>query len=107
MCFASTRWPLAFVGGWLAATSVLSAGLQAQEWTRFRGPNGSGISADAFNDPIGEHDIAWKVELPGIGHSSPVVWGDKVFVTCAEAETAKRIVVCLNSADGSIAFRAR
>ncbi len=43
--------------------------------------------------------------MPGIGHSSPVVWGDKVFITCADKDTARRIVLCLNSADGSIAWK--
>jgi len=95
---------LAILAAFLQAAPTAAAASDAN-WTRFRGPNGSGISPDAFDKPIGEDDIAWKIELPGIGHSSPVVWGDKVFVTCAEQETAKRIVLCLNSADGSIVWK--
>lgn len=97
-------WLFAIVAAFLQAAPA-ARGADGSNWTRFRGPNGSGISADAFDEPIVEKDIAWKVELPGIGHSSPVVWGDKVYVTCAEEETGKRIVLCLNSGDGSIAWK--
>ena len=53
----------------------------AQEWTRFRGPNGSGES-DATTIPAKwtDKDYNWKINLPGAGHSSPVLWGDKIFL---------------------------
>lgn len=78
----------------------------AQEWTRFRGPNGTGIS-DAKSVPAQwtEKDYNWKVALPGIGHSSPVIWGDKIFLTSAIEDTCQRIVMCLNAADGSIVWQ--
>ena len=54
----------------------------AQEWPRFRGPNGAGIShAKTIPTKITDADIHWKVELPGTGHSSPVLWGDRIFLT--------------------------
>ena len=58
----------------------------AQEWTRFRGPNGTGISP-AKNIPAtwAESDHHWKVELPGVGHSSPVLWGDKIFLMSGDS----------------------
>ncbi len=57
---------------------LVASSSQAQEWTRFRGPNGTGIS-DAKTIPIQftEKDYNWKVPLPGDGHSSPVIWGDR------------------------------
>ncbi|MCA9120817.1 MAG: PQQ-binding-like beta-propeller repeat protein [Planctomycetaceae bacterium] len=75
----------------------------AQEWTRFRGPNGSGIS-DAKTIPTSwtENDYNWIAELPGRGHSSPVVWGDKLFVTCCDDAASLRYLVCLNTSDGSV-----
>jgi len=78
----------------------LSAG--AQEWTRFRGPNGGGVS-DAKTIPTqwSASDFNWKVALPGSGHSSPVLWGEKVFVTSYDEKTGKFFVLCLNTADGS------
>lgn len=74
----------------------------AQEWTRFRGPNGSGVStATAIPIQWTEKDQLWKVKLPGVGHSSPVLWGERIFVTSGDEQSGKRIVVCLNAKDGS------
>ena len=74
----------------------------AQEWTRFRGPNGQGQSESAAGTPteFSEKDYNWKIELPGVGHSSPVLWGDKIFLTSADPETATRHVFCINAANG-------
>lgn len=81
--------------------AVLTAPLSAQEWTRLRGPNGQGVS-DARTVPVkfGEKDFNWKIKLPGEGHGSPVLWGNKVFVVTADKETADRSLVCLNAATG-------
>ena len=92
----------------LAAILALAstAGAGEGEWTRFRGPNGSGIS-EAVTVPAKwtERDYNWKVKLPGIGYSSPVIWGERIFVTCAEPETAKRLILCLRSADGRVQWQ--
>jgi outer membrane protein assembly factor BamB len=84
----------------------LACAANAQEWPRFRGPNGSGIGA-APSVPVQftEKEYNWKVTLPGGGHSSPVVWRDHLFVTCSEKETATRIVLCLSAADGGTVWR--
>lgn len=73
----------------------------AQEWTRFRGPNGGGVHL-ACEIPARwtAADQNWKVPLPGLGHSSPVLWGDRIFLLSADPETATRYVVCLRSQDG-------
>ncbi len=78
----------------------------AQEWTRFRGPNGSGVS-EATTIPIKwtEADYNWKVKLPGLGHSSPAIWGDKVFLLSADPDTATRYMLCYSSTDGSLLWR--
>ncbi|MEM7476464.1 MAG: PQQ-binding-like beta-propeller repeat protein [Planctomycetota bacterium] len=53
------------------------------DWTRFRGPNGSGVAeGSAPTNWSPSEGIQWKVELPGAGVSSPIVVGNKVFVTC-------------------------
>ena len=92
----------------LAAILALAstAGAAEGEWTRFRGPNGSGIS-EAAKVPAKwtERDYNWKVKLPGIGYSSPVVWGERIFVTCGEPATAKRLILCLRSADGRVQWQ--
>ena len=85
---------------------ILAVPLQqssAQEWTRFRGPNGTGI-AEAAPVPVQwtEDDYNWKVELPGVGHSSPVIWGDRIFLTSAISEDARRFVLCYRTTDGQL-----
>jgi outer membrane protein assembly factor BamB len=90
----------ACVVGFLLVALVLTG--TAQEWTRFRGPNGSGLS-DAKTIPTkwSATDFNWKVVLPGAGHSSPVLWGDKVFVTSCDEKAGKFLVLCLKAGDGS------
>ena len=93
----------------LVALAVLAAIVSAAEpaqWPRFRGPNGAGV-ADGPTIPAQwtEKDYNWKVELPGGGHSSPVVWGDRLFVTSGMPDTAKRIVMCLKTADGGTLWK--
>jgi len=68
----------------LVAVLALSSISSAENWARFRGPNGSGISPDTAI-PLTwseSENLKWKLDLPGPGSSSPIVWGDKVFVTC-------------------------
>jgi outer membrane protein assembly factor BamB len=78
----------------------------AQEWTRFRGPNGSGLS-DAKTIPTQwkAGDFNWKATLPGSGHSSPVLWGGQVFVTSCDEKAGKFFVLCLNTSNGVIVWR--
>ena len=85
----------------LVATLAFSLCAHAQEWTRFRGPNGSGLAkAPNFPAQFSESDFNWKVELPGSGHSSPVIWGERVFVSATPTGTAKRVIVCLEAKTG-------
>ncbi|WP_246114328.1 outer membrane protein assembly factor BamB family protein [Rubripirellula tenax] len=81
------------------------------DWTRFRGPNGTGISeSDAPTDFGADENMRWKLELPGRGISSPIVVGDKVFVTCysgygmgdgqGELKDLKRHLVCVDRIAG-------
>jgi outer membrane protein assembly factor BamB len=82
--------------------TLLSDLAPAQEWSRFRGPNGSGVSASTIiSAQFTENDQCWKVKLPGVGHSSPVLWGERIFITSGDEQTGKRIVVCLKATDGS------
>lgn len=86
------------------ALGCLSA--HAQNWPRFRGPDGTGIS-DATTVPVTwtAQDYNWRVKLPGEGHSSPAVVGERIYLTCAEPETATRMVVCLHVSDGRTLWR--
>ena len=91
--------------GWITLT-LMSTAVHAQEWTRFRGPNGSGVSA-ATTVPRkwSAEDYNWQCDLPGIGHSSPVLWGKRIFVTSGEEATGKRYVICLDADSGQERWR--
>src|SRR5258708_35393785 len=74
-----------------------------QEWHRFRGPNGSGISsASTIPIQVAPADYQWRAELPGVGHSSPVIWGEKLFVTSAEEDKGRRHLHCIDTRSGKI-----
>ena len=80
---------------------LLTANLQAQEWPRFHGPNGSGINPDVhLPTSWKDTDYAWKVKLPGQGHSSPSLWGEKLFTTCADHGKAIQYFLCYNAITG-------
>ena len=85
---------------------VASRGSVAQEWTRFRGPNGSGVShATTIPTTWTDADYRWKAQLPGVGHSSPVTWGEKVFLLSADPGDATRYVLCYSTEDGALLWR--
>ena len=69
-----------------------SSVLSPPNWPSFRGPRASGIAQGAapmaWNVPGGT-GVAWKTPIPGLAHSSPVVWGDRVFVTTAVSSDPK------------------
>lgn len=81
---------------------VFSNVAQAENWTRFRGPNGTGVANGvSFPATWTEQDYAWKFELGGIGHSSPVGWEDHLYVTTGAVETGDLTLYCLSAENGS------
>jgi len=90
----------------LALVFCLYSITSAQEWTRFRGPNGQGHSS-AKNIPVNwtQKDYLWTADLPGSGHSSPVVWGDKLFITCCDQKQAGASLLALSTADGKTLWK--
>ncbi|NNE92938.1 MAG: PQQ-binding-like beta-propeller repeat protein [Verrucomicrobiales bacterium] len=76
--------------GILLAAGIVGCGtsLGGENWPRFRGENGEGIVKSADIPPVWEEsDFAWKVQLPGSGNGSPVVWGDRIFLLTAKGKT--------------------
>ena len=97
----------------LALIIGLNSLVSASDWSRFRGPNGSGISSDTTSTPVEwspDKNVRWKTPLPGAGVSSPIVVGDRLFVTCysgyganfGKIEDLKRHLVCVDRSSGKI-----
>lgn len=78
---------------------------RAADWLQFRGPHSSGASTETgvrweLNRP---ENLAWKAALPGRGLSSPIVVGERVFVTAASGPRQEHLhVLCFNAADGTL-----
>lgn len=92
----------------IAVILLCSASLSfAQEnWTRFRGDNGSGLAMAAkLPTQWDTKDYAWKIDLPGIGSSAPIVWGNRIFLTSSDPETAHLTILCISTSDGSTLWK--
>ena len=71
------------------------------EWTQFRGPNATGLaSAPSIPTKITPDDYLWQVDLPGVGHSSPVYWDGRLFLTSETTGQTTRQVLCFDATDG-------
>lgn len=84
-----------------AAAAHKRADQLPSNWPRFRGPGGTGVApALEVSNNFSLEDALWRIELPGKGHSSPVVQAERVYITC-EAQSGKRLLMCLALEDGS------
>jgi len=73
----------------------------AENWPRFRGENGSGLSSQSgIPTTWTDSDYAWKVELPTVGHSAPIVWDKSLFVTSATEGGGERFLYCFDADTG-------
>ena len=86
--------------------AAASATASAADWPGWRGPRGDGISHEE-NVPIrwdgpAEKNIAWKTEIPGVGHASPIVWQDRIFTVSCREDRQDRVLLCLDRNDGRI-----
>ncbi len=96
---------------------LVAGSAQGADWPRFRGADGSGCSEER-GLPLrwsSTQNIVWKTEMPGPGASSPITWGDRIFLTCysgygldqsdpGDQADLKRHLLCLNRADGKIVW---
>jgi len=86
----------------LAIALRVATAASAANWPQWRGPNGDGIS-DETEVPVkwsASENIAWKTPLPGNGHSSAVIWQDRVFLTAALPESRQRVLLSFDSHTG-------
>lgn len=89
------------------AASVVATPTRAEDWPAWRGPRGDGTSLES-NIPTkwGPADnIAWKTPIPGKGHSSPSIWGDRVFLTSCLEKDGKHYLFCLDRKNGKILWQ--
>jgi len=97
---------------WSAACAVLALGAlaapaSAQNWPSFRGPDASGVAPSPADVPIEwnldtSRHVAWRTPIPGLAHSSPIVWGDRIYVTTAVASSGKPGVTTGDSSKAGI-----
>ena len=79
----------ATVAGVLSVLSVQAGSAASDNWPQFRGPDGTAVIADDPALPESwstTENVAWRTPIPGLGWSSPIVWGDRVFVTTVVAD---------------------
>jgi outer membrane protein assembly factor BamB len=101
----------------LLAAVLSSSALAADSWMQFRGPTGQGVSTEK-SLPVAwssSQNIGWKTALPGPGTSSPILVGDRIYLTCfsgynvpgeaGEMSRLKRHLVCLDRQDGQLLWK--
>jgi outer membrane protein assembly factor BamB len=96
------------IGLVVLALASVAVGAEAADWSRFRGPNGSGVS-DAKNLPVEigpDTNVVWKTPLPP-GHSSPVLTDTRIFITAhtPDKDAYKLLVLCLDRKTGRIEWQ--
>ncbi len=96
------RLPLLITG----LMTFISFTAQAEDWPGWRGPrsDGTSIEKNVSTDWNPAH-AQWKTELPGKGHASPIVWGDRILTVTAKTDTKERILLCLDRATGKILWQ--
>lgn len=82
---------------------------RAENWPCWRGPTREGHSAETgipirWDGASGEN-VLWKVEVPGEGHGSPIVWNDRLFLVTCLLESRERQLLCYDTADGRLLWR--
>jgi len=96
------------INAFLIVLFAASLTVASDDWTQFRGPNGSGVSSSTgLPQEFGPNkNVVWKTELPP-GHSSPVLTRDRIFVTAftKEKDTHKLFVICLDRQTGKVLWQ--
>lgn len=87
--------------------SIYSLVAPAQNWPCWRGPNGDGTCIET-NLPVqwdSVTNIVWKSKVPGTGHSSPIIWEDKLFTLTTFPENQEKVLLCYNSEKGNLLWQ--
>src|SRR6267378_3243084 len=95
---AYSFWVLVFLTGCAAPVAA------GEHWPEFRGPNGTGVS-DATGLPVRwseNENVRWKTPIHDKGWSSPVVWGNQIWLTTARSDGKEMFAVCIDRTSGKI-----
>ncbi len=90
------------VPSFFSSMALVAMTASGANWPAWRGPDGSGVTPEK-NLPLrwsATENVRWKIPLPDRGNSTPIVWGDKIFLTQAIEADHLRSVVCFSRADG-------
>lgn len=96
------------IGRVVFCCALLTAGVSsAENWPAWRGPRGDGTSLEQHVPTTwsATNNIAWKTPVPGFGHSSPVIWGERLFLTTALRESEERCLFCFERNTGKLLWR--
>ena len=93
-----------------ASTSASPAleGIGKDDWPWWRGPNHNGIASSGQKPPVRwteEQNIVWKAPIPGRGHASPTIVGERIYLPTADESTQTQSVLCLERATGKLIWR--
>ncbi len=90
----------------VAIEPILSAPQAERHWPGWRGPGGQGLTSETGLPErwSPSENIAWKTEVPGAGNSSPVIWGDRIFLTASFEGGKRRSLVGVSRLDGKVLF---
>ena len=91
----------------LVAVVVVIAVAPAQDWAHWRGPNYNGaVEAEGLPSDFSKtRGVKWSRGLPGSGASTPIVVGDRIFLTCADSVIERLLAVCLDRKTGKIQWK--
>lgn len=86
------------------ALCLLASSVSAENWPGWRGPRGDGTSLEknipvSWNGAEGKN-VAWKVAIPGEGHASPTIWGNRVFLVSCLSDSKERVLISLDRRTG-------
>jgi outer membrane protein assembly factor BamB len=92
---------------WFGVATAAEPDAGKANWSQWRGPTGQGYSDDTRVPLIwgDKQNVLWKTELPGRGNSTPVIWGERIFLTCASNDGNERYVLCVRTTDGKLLWQ--
>jgi hypothetical protein len=87
------RLPVLATAAMLFLAGTLSAEAADPQWPRFRGPNGCGVGEASIPTAWTDRNYRWKVKMPGVGFSSPVIYDERLYLTSVLEDRSQ--VMCL------------